>query len=182
MQVRRRKLGVQLDLGLFLLSVKDGLELVFADIEHHVSVHLDEAAIAIVGEPRVAAFGLERLDGLIVQAQVQDGIHHARHGKLSARANAHQQRVVHRAKLLAHALFEGSQGFEHLLVDLGRHRVAVLKIHVAHLGSDGEAGRHRQPGARHFGEPGAFAAQHVFHLSIAVGGSIAEQVNVFLHH
>ena len=34
---------------------------------------------------------------------------------------------------------------------------------------------------RHFRQPGALAAEHVLHLSVAVGGSVAERVDILLH-
>ena len=123
----------------------------------------------------------ERLHGLVVQAEVEDGVHHARHGELRAGAHADQQRIVGVAELLAHALFELGERFEHLLVDLGRDLVLVLEIDVADFGRDREAGRHRQLGPAHLRQPGAFAAERIFHLSVAVGGAAAERVDVLLH-
>ena len=35
-----------------------------------------------------------------------------------------------------------------------------------------------KPGVGHFGEPGAFAAQFVFHFAVAFGMAVAEEVNV----
>ena len=85
------------------------------------------------------------------------------------------------AELLPHALFERLERFEHLLVDLRRNGVVVLEVDVADFGGDGEAGRHRQLGPAHLGQPGAFAAERVFHLSVTVGGSVAERVDILLH-
>ena len=55
---------------------------------------------------------------------------------------------------------------------------AVAHVLAAGFGLDGEAGRHGQSGVGHLGEAGAFAAQHVFHLAVAVGVAVAEEVNV----
>src|SRR2546427_13202036 len=55
------------------------LERLLAQVEHHVAVHLDEAAIGVVGEAGVLRAGDEPLHGLIVQAEVQDRLHHPRH-------------------------------------------------------------------------------------------------------
>jgi hypothetical protein len=151
------------------------------DLEHHVAVHLDEAAVAIVGEARTVALGFQRLDGLVVEAEVEDGVHHARHGELGAGSHAHQQRVLDVAELLSHALFEDLERFHHLRVDLRRNSVVVLEVDVADFGGNGEAGGHRQLGPAHFGEPGAFAAERIFHLSITVGGSVAERIDNLLH-
>ena len=49
----------------------------------------------------------------------------------------------------------------------------------ADLGLNGEAGRHGQPGVGHLRQAGAFAAEHVFHLAVAVGRAAAERINVF---
>ena len=70
---------------------------------------------------------------------------------------------------------------QHLLLDFRRNRVVVLEIHVADLGRNGKAGRHRQLGPAHLGQPCAFAAEGFLHLSIAVRGSIAKRED-FLHH
>ncbi len=181
LQVRGGQFGIELGLGFLLLALEDGVEIVLADFQHHVAVHLDEAAVAIVGEARVVAPGRQSLDGLVVQAQVEDGVHHAGHGELGAGADAHQQRVVDIAELLPHALFQRLEGAEHLIVDLGGNGVVVLEVNIADFRGNGEAGRHRQLGAAHFRETGAFAAEYVFHLSITVGGSVAERVYLLLH-
>ena len=75
--------------------------------------------------------------------------------------------------------FELGQRGAHLLLDLGRNLVAVFEIDIADFGGDGEAGRHRQARAAHLREAGAFAAENVFHLSVAVGCTAAEQYTYF---
>ena len=151
------------------------------DFEHHVAVHLNEAAVAIVGEARVVALGFDGFDGFVVQAEIEDGVHHTRHGELGATSHADQQRVVDVAQLLAHAAFQLLQSGEHLLVDFGRDGELVVEIDVAHLGRNCEAGGYRQLGPAHFGQPGAFATERIFHLSIAVGRSVAERIDVLCH-
>ena len=42
-------------------------------------------------------------------------------------------------------------------------------------------GGHGHAGAAHLGQAGAFAAEDVFHLAVAVGRAAAELVNVFFH-
>ena len=181
LQVFRSQIGVELGLGLFLLAVEDFVEIVLADFEHYVAVHLNEAAVAIVGEARVVAFGGQRLHGLVVQPEVEDGVHHARHGELGARADAHQQGVAGVAEFLSHALFERLEGGEHLFVDAGGNAEFVLEVDISDFRRDREAGWHRQLGAGHFRESGALAAENIFHLSITVGGSVAERVYVLRH-
>ncbi len=42
-------------------------------------------------------------------------------------------------------------------------------------------GRHGHARAAHLGQASAFAAEHVFHLAVAVGCAAAKCVNVFFH-
>ena len=77
--------------------------------------------------------------------------------------------------------FEFFESFEDLIVDLLRDAVVVLEIDVADFGRDGEAGRHRNSGARHFREACAFAAEDIFHGAIAIGVAVSKAINVFIH-
>jgi hypothetical protein len=70
------------------------------NIEHHVAEHLDQAAIGVIGKAGIIAALGQRFDGLVVEAEVQNGVHHAGHGELCAGANRNQQRIVARAQLL----------------------------------------------------------------------------------
>ena len=85
----------------FFLRVEHFFERCLLDLQHDVAEHLDQAAIGIVGEARIVAALGQRLNALVVQAEIQNRVHHARHGKLRARAHAHQQRILASAKLLA---------------------------------------------------------------------------------
>ena len=109
LQVFRGQVGIELGADFLLAAVEDGVEIVLLDIQHHVAEHLDEAAIAVLREARIAAAALVRDHGLVVQAEVQDRVHHAGHGELRAGADADQQRVLGVAQFLFHALFEQLQ-------------------------------------------------------------------------
>ena len=182
LQIFGGQVGVELRFHLLFAAVEHMVEIVLFDVEHHVAEHLDEAAVAIVGEPRIAALALQRQYGLIVQAEVEDGIHHAGHGELCARPHADQQRIFGVAQRLAHLLLELIQRLQHLFMDLVGNLVLVLEIDVADFRRDGEAGRHRQIRPAHFGQPGAFAAEYILHFSVAIGPAWAELVNMFVHN
>ena len=59
--------------------------------------------------------------------------------------------------------------FQNLIVDLLRNLVAVLEVDVADFGGDGESRRHGNARAAHLGKAGAFAAEDIFHLAVAIG-------------
>ena len=61
------------------MIVENVLKHAMIHIEHDVGIHLNEAPIAVVGEARVARFRRQTLDGGVVETQIEDRIHHARH-------------------------------------------------------------------------------------------------------
>ena len=106
LQRLRIKIGVELGLLLLLLGVEHFVKVGLLDFEHNVAEHLNQAAIGVVGEARIVAALGQRFDALIIQAKVQNRIHHAGHGELRARANADQQRILAFAELLPLQLFQ----------------------------------------------------------------------------
>ena len=111
------EIGVELGLLLLLLAVEDFFERVLGNVEHDGAEHLNQAAIGVVGEARIVAALGQALDRLVVQAEVEDGVHHAGHGELCARAHADQQRIVGAAQLLPLQLFQAAKRLVHLAID-----------------------------------------------------------------
>ena len=119
-QIGIREIRIQFDLGLVLALVKNFVELVHVDVERHLTEHLNEAAVAIVGETRIPADLGQALDSLVVQAEVENGVHHARHGEFRAGSDAQQQRIGRIAELLAHLRFQVRHCLSDFLFDLFR--------------------------------------------------------------
>ena len=167
---------VELDLFARLDAVEDVLELLLGNVENHVAEHLDEAAIGVIRKAGIIAALGERFDGLVVEAEVQNRVHHAGHGELRAGANGNQQRIFARAELLSLQLFEPLERVVHLDVDLR----ADLAAHVfaAGFGLNGESGRHGQSGVGHLCEACAFAAENVLHAAVAVRFAVTEEVHI----
>ena len=171
------EVGVEFGFLLPLLGVEYFVERGLRNLQHDVPEHLDEAAVRVSRETWVvAAFG-ESLHASVVQAKIENRVHHSRHGELRARTHADQQRVLTLAELLTLQLFQSHQRFFHLAIDFGRN-TGTAHVLATCLGLNGEAGRHGKPGVGHLGEAGAFAAQFVFHLAIAVGLAVAKEVHV----
>ena len=91
-----RERGVDGDVQALLMLVEDLLEHVVVEVEHHVRIHLDETAIGIEGEAAVARQLGQPLHRFVVQAEIEDGVHHARHG--GARAGASCRSVPRRGR------------------------------------------------------------------------------------
>src|SRR5690606_13858448 len=85
------------------------------DAADDVAEHLDEAPVGVPGEPRVAGPGGEPLDGAVVEAEVEDGVHHPRHRLARPGADRDEQRVAGVAEALAGALLQTTEGLADLL-------------------------------------------------------------------
>ena len=159
---------VQAEIAILFVQIEDLLEIMVIDAQHHVAIHLDEAAIAVIGEARIARLRRQAFDGLVVEAEIEHGIHHAGHGDAGARAHGDQQRIGGVAELGADGGFDLRQPGGDLRLQIGRIGFLVGVEIGADLGRDGDARRHRQAQAAHFRQIGALAAQQIAHVRPAI--------------
>ena len=113
--------------------------------------------------------GDEALNGVVVEAQVEDRVHHAGHGERSARANRHEQRIGGIAELLAAAGLEVSLGGNDLIECTFWPDVAGTGVLDTGLAGNGKATGNRQADAAHLGKVCALAAKHEVHGLVALG-------------
>ena len=73
------KIGIQLSAPPLLLLLEDFVKLILRNLEHDAAKHMNQATIRVVGESRIIAAPRQRFHAFIVQAQVQDGVHHPWH-------------------------------------------------------------------------------------------------------
>ena len=98
---------------LFLMLLQQVLELILAHVHHDIGVHLDEAAMAVVGEALVAGQLHQVLHRLVVEAEVEHRVHHA---GIEARAPERTRpaaAALGRAELGAHDLLDVRQAGMH---------------------------------------------------------------------
>ena len=76
---------------LFLVRRQCRFKRLRVHIHDHFGVDLDESAVGIVGRARVAHHGGETFDYLVVDAEIQNSVHHAWHGDTCSRAHGHQE-------------------------------------------------------------------------------------------
>ncbi len=174
--------GIELHAAGFFFLLKEMFEDVAVHFHDDVRIHLDEAAVGVVGEAGIAALLDDPLHGLVVEAEVEDGVHHAGHGGASAGAHRHQQRVLAIAELLAHQGLDLLELLLDLPLELRRVLPVVLVELGADLGGDGESRRDRQADGGHFRQVGTLAAQQVFHVALALGFPVAEKVHILHSH
>jgi hypothetical protein len=147
------------------------------EAEHDIRIHCDETPIAVIGKAAVAGQFGERFDGLIVEAEIEHGIHHARHRRAAAGAHGHQQRIFGIAERLAGELADMLQR----LLDLSLQRSRIGFVVGVKISADRswnrEARRHRQAEIGHFGEIGALAAEQIAQAGFALGLAVAKRVD-----
>ena len=142
----------------------------------HVAEHVDEAAVAVPARALVAGFLDEAEHRLVVEAEVEDRVHHARHRGGGAGADADEEGVLRGAELLAHHLFElGELGLD-LVHHARRVLAAVLAVVGAGFGRDREAGGDGQVRVGHLGQVRALTAEDGLHRLVAFGVLLAEAV------
>ncbi len=125
----------------------------------HLAEQLPEPSVGVARERRTASLGEDPLD-LVVDAEVQDGVHHSRHAGRRAAAHRHQQR--HRAAPEGVARF-GLQPRQ-ALADLRpqpRHEI-VGRFEVLPAGIDrrDECRRGRQTRGADLGQAVSLATDH----------------------
>jgi hypothetical protein len=125
--------------------------LFFLDPEHDVAEHRHEAAVGVVRKAVVAGQLGQARDGLVVEAEVEDRVHHPGHRDARTAAHRDQERVRGPAELLSGLRFETLHRGANLMGQPVRQPAAGIVIRQARLGRDGEARRHRQAGAGHLG-------------------------------
>ena len=181
LQILCGQVNVELNALFFLHLVDELLKVLLADFHNHVGEHLDETSVGVIYkalECRIRVALDHSLNHFIVQAQVQDGVHHTGHGSTGTGTNGNQKGVLEIAELLAVDLFHLSDAFHSLCHDLVIDLAAVLVVLCAGLGGDGEALGYRKTDTGHLSQVRTLAAQQVAHGHVA----FAEHVNPFVCH
>ena len=85
--VLRSEIGVEHGAAVELVVLQQLLEVVVWDPQHHLAIHLNKPAIAVVRETFVAAPGRQPDNCTVIEAEVQHRVHHPGHRYASSRAD-----------------------------------------------------------------------------------------------
>jgi len=125
-----------------------------------VGEHQDEAAVAIPSETGVAGGFGELFDGLVVHAEVKDGIHHARHGHPGAGTDGDKKGdALAAAEGFVIDLFNLVNVLDDVVPDIVGDFFATLVVERASFGGDGEAGGDVDARGGHLGKTETFSAK-----------------------
>ena len=181
LEVVDRQVGVAGVLAVGVLPRLEGLvEALGLHVHDDPPEHLDEAAVGVPAEALVAGELDQAVEGRLVEAEVQDGVHHPGHRELGAGADAHEERIGGIAEALAGPLLDLAHRLEDVVPEAVGKLLAGREVVVAGGRGDREAGRRRQARLGHLGEARALAAEQVLHPAVALGRALAPGVDVAL--
>ena len=174
-------IGIQISvilrpLGLLNL-VQNRLKFRFCDLHHNVRKHLDKTAIGIISETGISSLLREAFHRHVVQTQVQDRIHHTRHGSACAGTDRNQQRILRVTKTLTLDFLQSFHIIENLSLDFLRDLLSIVVIIRTSFGRHRKALRYRKAQIGHFGQVGTFSAKKIAHVRV----TFFEQIHPFCH-
>ena len=76
-----------------LLMLQSFLEMLPSNAHDDTAEHCDEAPIAVLGEPLIPCLGRQSLDRSFRQPDIEDRVHHPRHGRSSSGSHRDQERT-----------------------------------------------------------------------------------------
>ena len=150
-------------LGSFL-SIKYLIKFSFRNFLYNITEHLDETAITVHGKPSVFRQSSQTLHAVVVQTQIQDGVHHARHGDHSTGTNGYQQRIFRASEGFAGYFLQLSDLFINGINQVLCNGLAFFIVPVARFGSDRKAKRYRQTDSGHFRQVGTLSSEKTSHV------------------
>ena len=163
------QIGVGLDAFLLFKGGQGILVNVSVDTLDDLAVHLDEAAVAVPRKPLIASFLSDGLNGVVRDAEVEDGVHHAGHRDHGARSHGDQQRLLVVTEDATGALLKSLKALPYLGLQI--FGPLTLPRHGVHagFGGDGKPVGHRDAETLHLGNSCALAAEQRFHFRTALG-------------
>ena len=157
------------------------LKILFGHAHDHRRIHLHEAAICVISESLIPGCRSEACDRAVVQAEIENRLHHSGHGASRAGTHANKEWILRVAKLLLCGALERHHVIGHLFLQLGRILLSVLVKIVAGFRGDGETSWHRQADLGHLGETRALTTEEISPGSIPFCLAGTEKIRPFFH-
>ena len=120
------KIDVVLHTGVFLDFVEALLEVLVGDALDDIAKHVEKTAVRVVGKARVLRRTGQSFDSVIVEADIQDRVHHSRHTDGSSRADGEEKRILGVAESLAGISLDAFDVASHVVPDFLRQILVVF--------------------------------------------------------
>ena len=180
-QIFGRQIGIRLVTFRFFHIFQSFFIEVQISAQNNVGEHLQETTVRVVSETFAAGSFGQSLNGFVIQTEVQNGIHHTRHGNAGTRTNREQQWVVGIGKFFAHDFFNfGHSGF-YLIFQVSRIGVVVVVIICTNFSCNRKSRRNGQTDDIHFCQVSTFTAEEISHAGIAFRFAVTKCIYPFTH-
>ena len=132
---------------------------------------------------RVTGLLDQSLSYLVIQTEVEDGIHHTRHRCACTWAYWYEEWILYRTELAVHQCLSMSHSSHHfVLKKFFDFFLTHFIIFITSVCCNGETWRNRYTNQVHFGKVRAFTTKYFSHLGIAFCFSVSECINSFFVH
>ncbi len=158
----------------FFEFVDKSLKILLADFHNDVGEHLDKTSVAVPRPSCVAGLLCQHFHYVVVEAEVEDCVHHTGHRRSCARTNGNEKRIFFIAEFHTRFFFEFGDVFHNFRFDVVVDLFAVLIVLSAGFGSNRETVRNGETDVGHFRKVCAFTAEKFTHFCIAFGKLIYE--------
>jgi hypothetical protein len=132
---------------------------------HHLGETLHQAPVAVPGQTWIAGTADDRLDGDVVDPDIEQGLHHSGHRHRGAAAHRDQQRPAASAEAQPALALDVADAFGQCIAQFARRTAGRLLEMAGKAGRQNKGLRHRQTGSSHGGQVAGLEA----HLLDAAG-------------
>ena len=151
--------------------------------QHHVAIHLHETTVRVPCKACIARLARQAFHHFVIQAKIQDSVHHARHGSARTRTYGNQQRILHITEFGTHQCFHMGNGlFNFILQQSNDFILPHFIIFRTNFCRYCKARRNRNPYKVHFCKVGTFPTQKVSHIGLSFCLAVTKGINSFFVH
>ena len=113
---------------------KNFFEFFMRNAHRDVAEHLNKAAVRIPSKARIVRLFCKTEYRFVVEAEVEDRVHHTGHGARSTRADGNEQRIVRSAEFFTERAFELCKICRDVGIQFFRILSVIIVVHLAHIG------------------------------------------------
>ena len=162
----------------FLHLVDEFFEIFFTNFHNNVGEHLDKSAVAVPSPTWVAGFSRKNFYYFLVKTEVQNCVHHTRHGCTCAGTNGNEKWIFLIAELFAGDFFHLFDSVHDLRFDFVVDTSTIFVVLCASFCRNCEALRYWKTNFGHFSKVCALTTKKFTHGSIA----FTKQISILCCH
>ena len=152
---------------LFLHRVDQFFKFGFIQTHDDIAEHLNKTTIGIISETLVVRLCFNDFNNRVVHTEIENGVHHTRHGSPRAGTYGYQKRILRIPQLLARRSLQPRDILVDLFLNFRCNLLTIVVVANARFRRDGKSGRNRHAQVAHLGKVRSLAAKQLTHRSIS---------------